>query len=129
MAPRFLSLAHLLRIHQESIDTYGGSPGLRDRGLLESAIGQPRAQLAGQYLHEDLPAMAAAYLYHIVSNHPFVDGNKRTGAMAAYVFLEINDFEMTATQSELADFVLRIADGSASKEEAIQFMRRNTRPK
>ena len=109
MDRKFLSLAHVRRIHQESIDTYGGSPGLRYRGLLESAIGQPRAQFGGQYLHQDIAAMAGAYLYHLVSNHPFVDGNKRTGAIAAFVFLEINDAELTATQNQYADFVLEVA--------------------
>jgi len=123
MTPKFLSLAHVLRIHQESIDNYGGSPGLRDRGLLESAIGQPRAQFAGEYLHEDLAAMAGACLYHVVANHPFVDGNKRTGAMTAYIFLSINDVELNATQTDYADFVLRVAAGKASKEDAIVFFR------
>src|SRR5689334_8259996 len=93
-APLFLTLDEVLQLHAHQIQTYGGSEGLRDRGLLESAVVQPQATFAGQYLHEDLAAMAAAYLYHIVANHPFIDGNKRTGMHAADVFLRLNGFEL-----------------------------------
>src|SRR5687767_10360587 len=100
MEPRFLSLARVLRLHRSSIDHYGGDPGVRDMGLLESAIAQPRASFGGEYLHADLAAMAAAYVFHLVSNHPFVDGNKRTGALAGYVFLVMNDADFDATEKE-----------------------------
>src|SRR2546430_666844 len=100
MPVKFLSLARVLRIHRSSIDAYGGDPSVRDMGLLESAIAQPRATFGGEYLHEDLAAMAAAYLYHIVSNHPFVDGNKRTGSLAAFVFLGMNDVDFAAPEKE-----------------------------
>lgn len=76
----FLDLDRALRMHRSLIEAYGGSDGLRDAGLLESALAMPQASFDGQYLHADLFEMAAAYLYHIVQNHPFVDGNKRTGA-------------------------------------------------
>jgi death-on-curing protein len=87
----FLTVDDIIESHQNQIDTYGGSYGIRDIGLLESAIAQPEASFSGQYVHADIFEMAAAYLYHLVMNHPFVDGNKRVGLEAALVFLEIND--------------------------------------
>ena len=80
MEPRFLSVADVLGFHEDQLANYGGAPGVRDMGLLESAVAMPMAGFGDQYLHADLFEMAAAYLYHIVCNHPFVDGNKRTGA-------------------------------------------------
>src|SRR5688572_19942543 len=126
MDVRFLSLTEVLRIHRSSIDAYGGDPAIRDIGLLESALAQPRAAFGGQYLHEDLPAMAAAYLYHIASNHPFVDGNKRTGAGAAFVFLRLNDVKVTAPEDEFTEITLAVAKGEASKEAVTEFFRANT---
>jgi len=83
----FLTLDDILESHQNQIETYGGSHGVRDIGLLESAIAQPEASFGGQYLHADIFEMAAAYLYHLVMNHPFVDGNKRVGLEASLIFL------------------------------------------
>lgn len=73
----FLTLDEILESHQNQIDTYGGSHGIRDIGLLESAIAQPETSFGGHYLHEDVFEMAAAYLFHLVMNHPFVDGKDR----------------------------------------------------
>ncbi|MFN5897887.1 MAG: type II toxin-antitoxin system death-on-curing family toxin, partial [Planctomyces sp.] len=96
----FLTVSDVLESHQCQIEIYGGSPGIRDRGLLESAIAQPQTTFGGQYLHADVFEMAAAYLYHLVMNHPFVDGNKRVGLEAALVFLEINDAGVDASDDE-----------------------------
>ena len=85
MMPMFLDLDRVLRIHQSLIDAYGGAAGIRDVGLLHSAIAMPQASFGGAFLHKDLFEMAAAYLYHIVQNHPFFDGNKRTGAADAII--------------------------------------------
>ncbi|HYQ81440.1 MAG TPA: Fic family protein, partial [Anaeromyxobacteraceae bacterium] len=74
--PAFLTLDEVLALHADQIGRYGGSPGLRDLGLLESALAAPRATFGGEHLHGSLPEMAAAYLFHLVRNHPFVDGNK-----------------------------------------------------
>jgi len=127
MPIRFLSLARVLRIHRSCIEMYGGDPAVRDMGLLESALGQPRASFGGQYLHEDIAAMAAAYLFHIVSNHPFVDGNKRTGAGAAFVFLRMNDVKVTADEQEFENVTLQVAQGKISKEVVAEFFRQNIR--
>jgi death on curing protein len=78
MTPRFLDLVEVLEIHQSRIDRYGGSPGVRDLGLLQSAVAQSSAGFGGEFLHSDLYEMAAAYLFHVARNHPFIDGNKRT---------------------------------------------------
>lgn len=91
---RFLSVSDVLDIHRETIDTEGGTHGLRDVGLLESAASMPRQQFGGAYLHEDLAAMAAAYLFHLSSNHPLLDGNKRVAVLAALVFLAENVYPL-----------------------------------
>jgi death-on-curing protein len=124
---RFLSLVRILQIQRESIDVYGGDPGVRDMGLLESAIAQPQATFGGKYLHEDIATMAAAYLYHLVMNHPFVDGNKRAGAIAAFVFLDMNDMSFTAKESDYRDLVLDVAAGKRNKTDVVAFFKRHTR--
>jgi death-on-curing protein len=124
-SPRFLSLSRVLQIHRSSIDTYGGDPGVRDMGLLESAIAQPRASFGGQYLHEDIASMAGAYLYHLVMNHPFIDGNKRTGAMAAFVFLDMNKIDFRAPEREFQDLVLNVAAGKLDKADVIAFFKKH----
>jgi len=89
--PVFLSLDEILEIHAEQVERYGGSSGLRDAAGLESAVATPQATFGGEFLHASIPAMAAAYLFHICQNHPFIDGNKRTAANAAITFLLMND--------------------------------------
>ena len=126
MPPTFLTLDDLLDSHTEQIAKYGGTHGVRDIGLLESALAQPEARFGGQYLHADLFEMAAAYLYHIVQNHPFIDGNKRVGLEAALVFLEINDLSLNATDDELVDLTLRTALSLVSKTEIADFFRAHT---
>lgn len=127
MAPVFLSLAEVLEIHRDQLERYGGHPGLRDLGLLQSALAMPDAGLGGRYLHGDLSEMAAAYLFHIVPNHPFVDGNKRTGAAAAIVFLSLNGIELVANGTQLEKIVLAVAQGKAGKDAVAGFLRNNAR--
>jgi death-on-curing protein len=83
MEPLSLSLDEVLEIHEQQIERYGGSAGLRDAAGLESAVAMPQATFGGEFLHTSIPAMAAAYLFHLCQNHPFIDGNKRAGANAA----------------------------------------------
>ena len=128
MARVFLSLAEVLEIHRDQIERYGGHTGLRDLGLLQSALAMPAAGFGGRYLHSDLSEMAAAYLFHIVQNHPFVDGNKRTGAVAAIVFLSLNGKELVADDAQLEKLVLDVARGKAGKDAVADFLRNNARP-
>ena len=123
MDPVFLDLSEVLEIHQDQITRYGGDPGLRDLELLKSASGMPMATFGGTFLHSDLFEMAAAYLFHIVRNHPFVDGNKRTGAAAALVFLILNGQELDAPPDDLAEMVLAVARGPLVKSDAAVFLR------
>lgn len=115
MEPLFLTLDEVLEIHAQQIEFYGGSEGVRDCTSLESAVATPMATFGGQFLHSTIPAMAAAYLFHLCQNHPFVDGNKRTGANAAITFLLINDWEPDFSEDELVDLVLSVASGKISK--------------
>ena len=94
--------------------------------MLDSALAMPRAGFGGSYLHEDLYEMAAAYLYHLVQNHPFIDGNKRVGLGAALVFLKLNGIEVIATQDEIVDMVLQVAQGKLHKPAIADFLRQHS---
>ena len=120
--PAFLTLDEVLAMHADQIERYGGSPGLHDLGLLESAIAAPRATFGGGWLHPTLPEMAAAYLFHLVRNHPFVDGNKRTGLAAAIAFLGLNDLWLEASEDELVALVSGVAEGRVGKAEVAVFV-------
>ena len=123
LKPAFLTLDEVLAIHADQIARYGGRPGLRDLGLLESALAMPRTTFGRMYLHPSLPEMAAAYLFHLAGNHPFVDGNKRVGLTAAIAFLGLNGLWLEADPDELAELVLRTARGEARKAEVAEFIR------
>ena len=116
----FLSLDEVLEIHEQQIERYGGSSDIRDAAALESAIATPQVTFDGEFLHRSMPAMAAAYLFHLCQNHAFVDGNKRAGANAAITFLLMNDWEPTFDEDELADLVLAVASVTAQKAELIE---------
>lgn len=122
--PLFLSLDEVLQLHGYQVEHFGGDPEVLNMGLLESAIHQPLARFGGQFLHEDLAAMAAAYLYHIVQNHAFADGNKRTGAHAAIAFLEMNNIEVDYPVDEMEALTLGVAKSEISKEAATMFFRK-----
>ncbi len=125
--PAFLDLQEVLEIHRDQISRYGGSPGVRDMGSLESALAVPRSGGFGRYFHGDLFEMAAAYLYHIVLNHPFVDGNKRVGTAAALVFLFMNGVRVRMANESLVDLVTDVARGETSKSGIAETLRRHAR--
>ena len=127
MEIRFLTLDEVIEIHQEMIDRYGGSAGIRDQGLLESAVASPQAGFGGQYLHVDVFEMAAAYLFHITMNHPFIDGNKRAGATAAFVFLKLNNRTLTAGENQFELIVRAVAEGKLGKDEIAKFFQKNSK--
>lgn len=126
MNPDFLDLDDALQIHEHQIEVYGGSHGVRDLGLLQSALAMPRATFGGEYLHEDIIAMASAYLYHIVQNHPFIDGNKRAGLAVALEFLKLNGLKLTIGHDELTELVYAVASGEADKAVIAEFLQRNS---
>ena len=123
MLPFFLDIDLVLRTHSSLIEAYSGEPGVRDVGLLSSAIAMPQAAFGGECLHQDLFEMAAAYLFHIVQDHPFLGGNKRTGAAAAIIFLDLNGVEIDADEEGPVDLTLRVATGNAGKPEIAEFFR------
>lgn len=124
--PEFLTLDEVLAIHADQIRRYGGAPGLRDLGLLRSAISMPETTFDGQYLHPTVIEMAAAYLFHIARNHPFVDGNKRTALMCAIVFLGLNGWSLLSDPDELFELVDGIARGDLDKAQAAVFFKRSS---
>jgi death on curing protein len=111
----FLTPEVVLALHARQLERYGGGAGLRDRGLLESAVAQPQASFGGVYAHEGLFAMAAAYLFHIVSNHAFVDGNKRVGLLAAQVFLHLNGIVLLGESEAFYALTMGVAEGRLDK--------------
>lgn len=122
--PLFLAISDAVEVCTEQIDLYGGGGVvLRDTGLLESAMEAPRAGIDGAYFHSDLFSMAAAYLFHIVRNHPFINGNKRTALACAYLFLAINGFAIECENDELTNMVLAAARGELDKEDIAAFLR------
>jgi len=125
--PIFLSLEEILQIHADQIKRYGGSPGIRDLTLLESAVAMPHSGFGDRYFHTDLFEMAAAYLFHLSRNHPFVDGNKRVAAAAALVFLKLNGISIHVTTADLVKTVLGVAQGKIGKATAADFFRKGTR--
>lgn len=133
----FLTLEEVLLIHADQISRYGGSSGVRDEGLLASALAQPEAKFGDQFLHPTLAAQAAAYLFHLVKNHPFVDGNKRVGTATALVFLEVNGFELDSSLDEFSEgteqthmeaIVVSAVSGEMTKEDLTCFIERHLRP-
>lgn len=113
--PFFLTLAEVIEVHTDQLRRYGGQGGVRDFGLLESALAQPEASFSGAWLHATLHDMAAAYAYHLCQNHPFIDGNKRTALACALLFLELNGIAILDPQGRLKDGMWQLASGHMTK--------------
>jgi death-on-curing protein len=127
--PVFLGLDEVIEIHHDQIKRYGGRPGILDVGMLKSTIAMPSATFDGNYLHTDIYEMAAAYLFHVVRNHPFIDGNKRTGAVASIVFLMLNGLDFHADENDFEETVLNTAEGKLDKATIARFFESNTQIK
>ena len=124
----YLSVRQLLRLHEIQVRAFGGSAGLRDRGGLEAAAARPQMTFGGDDLYPDLAAKAAALMHSLAMNHPFVDGNKRVGVMAAELFLAANDHELEADDEALADLTFAIARGEVPAEALAVWIRQRSRP-
>ena len=111
----FLTLEDVVQIHELQIARFGGAAGLRDLSLLESAIMQLQSSFGGEYLHQSIFEMAAAYLFHLTQNHPFIDGNKRVGLAAMLVFLELNGISIEHSTDELYDLTMKVASSELDK--------------
>ena len=121
--PEFLTLEEILEIHDDQILRYGGDVGIRDRGLLESAIAMPQQSFGGQFLHNDIFEMAAAYAFHVAESQAFVDGNKRTGLAAAYMFLGLNGFRLIEQDDRLYEAMIAVGTRRMDKAGLAQVLR------
>jgi death-on-curing protein len=121
----FLTLEDVLALHEELIQRYGGTPGLRDAGLLEAALAMPQAGFGSQYFHEFPHEMAAAYLFHLARNHTFIDGNKRVSLACAILFLKINRVSYSITEEEAAELTLGTASGNMDKSAVTAFFQKH----
>ncbi len=125
--PRFLSVSDVVALHQDLIARYGGDPGILDARALEAAVAQPAMTAFGQLIHPTLIDQAAAYLFHLVANHPFCDGNKRVGLLAAQVFLLDNGTEVRGATKDWYDLTMAVAKGTTSKRQVAETIRRLVR--
>lgn len=123
---KFLDKKTILAFHQDQIETYEGSSGIRDEGLLDSALAQPQASFDGEYIHENIFEMAAAYGLHICKNHPFYDGNKRTALIAMYTFLYVNGYRLKADKKSLFAIVMDLANGKVEKKEIAAYLKKHS---
>lgn len=125
--PRFLSVNEALTLQEMAIDQYGGSHGLREPGLLDSALAMPRQGFGGEFAHSFPFGMAAAYAFHLSGNHVFVDGNKRIGFVCAVTFLWMNGWELTATEDEAIAMMLAVARGEMHKPAITDWLQQHAR--
>ena len=124
----YLSMAQLLRLHRMQVKAFGGPSGVQDRGRLEAAAARPQMTFDGEDLYPDLPAKAGALMHSIVMNHPFVDGNKRVGVMAAELFLAVNGHMLDVVDDEIVAITMDVAAGTVSAEALAIWLRQRSRP-
>ena len=124
----YLTTTQILIIHARLIEETGGSHGLRDLGSLEAAVARPRATFDGEELYPDLFHKVAALLESLINNHPFIDGNKRTGITAAGLFLRQNSYRLTVTNTELERFTMSVATGQTGVMEIAAWLQTRSRP-
>ena len=116
----------IVSIHEKLIDLYGGISGIQNESLLDSALEQPKIMYDGDYLHDSLIKMAAAYGFHLCMNHPFVDGNKRIALVAMDIFLQRNGYEISASEKEVYEVINKLASGKLTKNELSVWLKDNT---
>lgn len=121
----FLSIREVKSIHLSQILKFGGAHGIRDVGLLDSAVHHPQSSFGGDYLYKDIFQMAAAYAYGIVKNHPFLDGNKRVGSITSILFLVRNGYDLPESDA-LTQLILDVTTNKASQEDLAKFYKENS---
>ncbi|MFN2335064.1 MAG: type II toxin-antitoxin system death-on-curing family toxin [Wenzhouxiangellaceae bacterium] len=126
--PVWLSVELIERVHDRQLAEHGGPSGVRDRGMLESALGRPLQKFAYGGLNIDLPVLAAAYAFGLARNHPFVDGNKRTVAVACELFLELNGYLLVAADEDLYPVFAALAAGDLPEDQLAEWLRHHSRP-
>ncbi len=122
---RYLSLIEILDLHRQIIETSGGAIGIRDLGMLESAIAQPRMTFGGEELYPSSIDKAAALGFSLIMNHPFVDGNKRIGHAAMETFLVLNELEISASVDEQEQIVLALASGELERSQFVEWLKQH----
>lgn len=125
--PVWIPREMVLAMHLRQLAEHGGSQGIRDEGLLESALQRPANKLS--YGTPDLAELAAAYAYGIARNHPFIDGNKRTALVTSFTFLYVNGLRMTTNQEQNAKQFLALAEGTVEEHQLAEWFRHNTKPR
>jgi len=122
---RFLTVQEVIKLHDIAVERFGGALGIRNKGLLESAIAQPKLVIFEKYVYKDLFQMAGAYAFHIIKNHAFIDGNKRTGILVALTFLDMNNYCIETDPESLYELAIIIAQSKLSKNQIAEFFRKN----
>ena len=123
----YLTAEQVLFIHYRLVSETGGEHGVRDLGMLESAVARPRATFDGQELYPDIFEKATVLMESLINNHPFVDGNKRTGIACAVLFLQQNGVSFSARNADLEKFTLRVASSNAGRSEITEWLKKHSR--
>lgn len=126
MAVLFIPDEIVLLIHRDTLQMYGGRPGIRDRNLLESALAQPKMTMGRHFIHRTVFEKAAAYGFHVCSNHPFVDGNKRVSFLLMVIFLDRNGSELKATEEDAYSLTIDLASGKISKSTLADWLKKHS---
>ena len=126
MAVRFIPMEVVLTIHADLLQRYGGQPGLRDPGSLDSALAQPKMTVGGKFAHKTLFDKAAAYGFHVCGNHPFIDGNKRVAFVLMDIFLQKNGWEIVAHEEDAYGTMMALASGTFTKAQLASWLKKHS---
>jgi death on curing protein len=126
MAVLFIPDEIVLLIHRDTLQMYGGRPGIRDRNFFESALAQPKMTMGRRFVHRTVFEKAATYGFHVCSNHPFIDGNKRVSFLLMVIFLDRNGWELTATEEDAYSLMIDLASGKTSKSALADWLKKHS---
>ena len=126
MSVLFIPDEIVLLVHRDTLQMYGGRSGIRDRNLLESALAQPKMTMGRRFVHRTVFEKAAAYGFHVCSNHPFIDGNKRVSFLLMVIFLDRNGWELKATEEDAYSLMIDLASGKVSKSALADWLKKHS---